>query len=120
MDAQLKEDLFNEFVWVAHLSGAQSTHADDESPVRKEQVPAYIERKNSIVITPRGEKAVSDTFMILDADDFDVDNDEHSEGLFEFIWLPKTDKDDDEEARRPKSVVPCFGEDGLDHWEIFL
>ncbi len=120
MDAQIKEDMFNELVWVAHLSGDLSKHADDESPGPKNQVPAYIERKNTLVVTPRGEKVNSDTFLMLDADDFDVDNDEHTEGLFEFIWLPRADKEDDEEARRPKSVVACVGEQGLDHWEIFL
>lgn len=120
MDAQLKEDLFTEFVHVAHLSGTQSTHADDLSPSPKIRVPAYIQRMSQLVITPRGEKVNSNIFIMLDADDFDIDEDEHSEGLFEFIWLPRTDKNNDEEARRPKVVSPCRGDKGLDHWEIFL
>lgn len=120
MDAQFKEDFFNETVWVAQLTGDQSPHGDDITPNPKMNVPAYIERKSQLVITPRGEKVNSDIFLMLDADDFDFDGDEHTEGLFEFIWLPGTDKDDDEEARRPKVVTPCVGSQGLDHWEIFL
>lgn len=121
IDAQIKEDMMREEVVVAHLLGAASDFGDDTGAGPQIQVDAYIERTNQLVTTPRGEKVNSDTFLILDADDFDIDEDEHTEGLFEFVWLPRANRTSQEEARRPKRVTRCSGEFGTtSHWEIFL